>query len=177
MGTNYYFITKNKRLAHEHFEGEYELIDEPELGYEIHLNKCSCGWLPLFQIHKAFSTFAGLEKFYWDHKDDLEIYDEYDDKFTFEEYKQMIIEHSEVKPRPCKFEVVDHGLYGGICLDPKDCEPDEADIWCPFRHGNYAIAERKAQQRLEAWNANVGWVEDYIEDPDYLFDWIDCEFC
>ena len=55
MGTNYYFMSRNKEL--------------------IHLNKLSCGWRPLFQKHRAFDSFRKLEAFYREHQADLEIYD------------------------------------------------------------------------------------------------------
>ena len=67
MGTNYYLFIKNKKVARDNFaevdeygnvDPEYEIVDEPELGYKIHLNKCSYGWRPLFQIHKAFRSFS-----------------------------------------------------------------------------------------------------------------------
>lgn len=50
MGTNYFLFTKSKRLARMHFaiesdygvtDEEYEITDDPYLGYKIHLNKCS----------------------------------------------------------------------------------------------------------------------------------------
>ena len=75
MGTNYYMFIKNKKVARDNFaevdeygnvDPEYEIVDEPELGYKIHLNKCSYGWRPLFQIHKAFRSFSEMESFYND---------------------------------------------------------------------------------------------------------------
>ena len=42
---------------------EYEIVDEPYLGYEVHLCKLSAGWRPLFQRHKTISTFKELEEF------------------------------------------------------------------------------------------------------------------
>ncbi len=78
MGTNYYFMTRNKELAHKHFavetdwgvtDMEYEIVDSKFLGYKIHLNKLSCGWRPLFQRHKAFKTWKELEEFYKAHSE------------------------------------------------------------------------------------------------------------
>ena len=52
MGTNFYLMSKCKKLIRENFavekdygvtDVEYELVDEPYLGYQIHLNKLSCG--------------------------------------------------------------------------------------------------------------------------------------
>ena len=62
MGTNFYLMSRNKKLIREYFaveteydikDIEYAIVDEPYLGYEIHLNKLSCGWRPLFQRHKT----------------------------------------------------------------------------------------------------------------------------
>ena len=72
MGTNFYLMSRNKKLMREHFaveteydikDIEYAIVDEPYLGYEIHLNKLSCGWRPLFQRHKTIKTFKELEEF------------------------------------------------------------------------------------------------------------------
>lgn len=72
MGTNFYLMSRNKKLIREHFaveteydikDIEYAIVDEPYLGYEIHLNKLSCGWRPLFQRHKTIKTFKELEEF------------------------------------------------------------------------------------------------------------------
>lgn len=57
MGTNFYLMSRNKKLMREHFavetendikDIEYAIVDEPYLGYKVHLNKLSCGWRPLF---------------------------------------------------------------------------------------------------------------------------------
>ena len=72
MGTNFYLMSRNKKLMREHFaveteydikDIEYAIVDEPYLGYEIHLNKLSWGWRPLFQRHKTINTFKELEEF------------------------------------------------------------------------------------------------------------------
>ena len=72
MGTNFYLMSKSKKLIRENFaveknygvtDVEYELVDEPYLGYQIHLNKLSCGWRPLFQRHKNIKSFKQLEDF------------------------------------------------------------------------------------------------------------------
>lgn len=66
MGTNYYFMSRNKELMQTCFAEksewgvlgeEYTIVDEPYLGYRCHLNKLSCGWRPLFQKHKMFDSF------------------------------------------------------------------------------------------------------------------------
>lgn len=48
MGTNFYLMSRNKKLIREHFaveteydikDIEYAIVDEPYLGYEIHVHK------------------------------------------------------------------------------------------------------------------------------------------
>ena len=48
MGTNFYLMSKSKKLMRAHFaveekygisDEEYEIVDEPYLGYRVHLNK------------------------------------------------------------------------------------------------------------------------------------------
>ena len=82
MGTNYYFMSRNKELMQTCFAEksdwgvlgeEYTIVDEPYLGYRCHLNKLSCGWRPLFQKHRAFDSFRELEAFYREHQADLEF--------------------------------------------------------------------------------------------------------
>ena len=122
MGTNYYMITKNKDLVRQYFDNEYELTDVPDFHYEIHLNKLSCGWKPLFQNHKAFRTFKELEKFCFEHKDDLSFKDEYGRSYSFEEYKKDMVEHSERTPEPVKW-VYEESKFGMEVEDfPAMCE-------------------------------------------------------
>ena len=67
MGTNFYLMSRNKKLIREHLaveteyyikDIEYAIVDELYLGYEIHLNKLSCGWRPLFQRHKTIDNIV-----------------------------------------------------------------------------------------------------------------------
>ena len=39
MGTNYYMMTKSKKLVEKYFPCEYEIVDTPYFGYEIHIGK------------------------------------------------------------------------------------------------------------------------------------------
>ena len=137
MGTNYYLFTGSKQLARKYFaevseygyvDAEYEIVDEPRLGYEIHLNKCSCGWRPLFQCHKAFKSFAELELFFKKHEKSLIIYDEYGEEFEWSDYKQMIIDHGDVKPDPRKWVYEKDMIFndGRKHLMTVRCDPDGA---------------------------------------------------
>lgn len=175
MGTNYYMITKNKDIAHNYFDGEYELTDTPDFCYEIHLNKLSAGWKPLFQKHRAFCTFKELENFYNEHMDDLAFKNEYGGTYTFKEYKQRVIEHAEGEPEPVKW-VYEEDYFGKKSLHTKDCKPEEADLWTPFDHMEYAQTESDAAKKLNV--SKLGWIcpPYYSRDPDYSFDWVEGDF-
>ena len=74
MGTNYYFISRNKELMQTYFAEksewgvlgeEYTIVDEPYLGYRCHLNKLSCGWRPLFRKRSITSTLTNARPLTW----------------------------------------------------------------------------------------------------------------
>lgn len=193
MGTNYYFMTRNKDLVHKHFaaehnwgvsDEEYKIVDDPYLGYEIHLNKLSFGWRPLFQKHKEFDSWDKLEAFYMDHKDDLEIYNEYGDKYEWIDYKKRIFDHAAREPEPMKW------YYG---IDPIDskftkstrkrlyhdrCKPEEADFWIPIDHVKYFETEKAAKEKYKVWDHPI--FDDFKhwndENPEYLIDWTEGDF-
>lgn len=64
---------------------EYEIVDEPYLGYKVHLCKLSAGWRPLFQRHKTISTFKKVEEFCLKNKSMVSIYDEYGRRYTWKQ--------------------------------------------------------------------------------------------
>ena len=112
MGTNFYLMSRNKKLMREHFaveteydikDIEYAIVDEPYLGYEIHLNKLSWGWRPLFQRHKTINTFKELEEFCLKNKSVISIYDEYGRRYTWKQYFERVYEHSQQKKEPRKW--------------------------------------------------------------------------
>lgn len=186
MGTNYYLMSKNKELMRNNFaiietygvhSEEYTIVDEPYLGYECHLNKLSIGWRPLFQKHKAFDTFKGLEKFYKTHEEELEIYDEYGDKYTWEEYFEEVYSHSQVEPRPVKWVYEIEECFGRDkpSLHTIACTEDEADLFMPFSHREYAETEKNAIRKFQVYKGYSIDVK-YWNDPDYMFDWTEGEF-
>lgn len=192
MGTNFYFRTKSKRIAKKYFaesgDGytyaeEYELCDEPYFHYEIHLNKLSWGWRPLFQKHKYFKTFKQLEDFYFHHQRYLKIFDEYGKEFSWDDYKDRVVGHSEREPEPVKW-VYDIGDFDRHFTDNPQktlhtvrCNPEEADLWVPFKHGEYSKTQLEARNKYELWNMFIGdYSINYWEDSDYKFDWTEGEF-
>ena len=190
MGTNYYMMVKDREFAHKHFavemdgytaNEEYEIVDYPYLGYQIHLNKCSWGWLPLFQRHREFQTWDELESFYLANSDKIEIYDEYCTKYTFNEYKEIIFNHAERSPEPVKW-VYDYTSWDLRHYSPSKhkylhteaCDPKEADLWTPFNHKMYFETEKRASKKFGIGGCfSVG---DYYDDPIYTIDWTDGDF-
>ena len=189
MGTNYYLVTRNKVLAHDYFEGEYKLVDEPDFGYEIHLNKLSYGWKPLFQRHnKAFKTWNELQKFYLDHASDLKIYDEYETYYEFWEYKKKILDHAARKPEPMKWCYRINPLFSKLNklttgkmllyqeLYHEHCKPEEADFWIPIDHVKYKESEEAARNKYRLYDYPIFHDIKYWNDPDYPIDWTEGDF-
>lgn len=175
-------MSRNKKFVKKYFDNEYVLYDEPHWHYKIHLNKLSYGWRPLFQRHKHFQTFAELELFYNDYKNDLVIINEYDEKMSWEMYKGIILNHANVTPKPLKW-VYDIDPIDKLFSDnPRktlhttSCKPEEADLWTPLKHSEYAKTEAEARRKFKCYDYIVDDDRSW-EDPDYPIDWIDGDFC
>lgn len=90
MGTNFYFMSKDKERQNKWFlPGEYEITDEPDWGYLTHLAKTSCGWLPLFQSHKNIHSISDMKKIYDD--GGFQIVDEYGTSYTWDEFDERVL--------------------------------------------------------------------------------------
>lgn len=182
MGTNYYLTTTNKDLAHDKFGWNYQYREDPELCYAIHLNKCSFGWRPLFQRHEQFQSFNELLDFIESCGDGMKIYDEYGRKYTVDEYKDMMVNHAdrELMPEKWVYSVTDfdkkYSKNPKPSLHTEECEPEEADLWIPFIHDEYARTEREARRKYKLYPEADFSVMNYSRDPDYPFDWVDGEF-
>ena len=90
MGTNFYMITKNKEMAQRYAPYSYELTDEPYFGYEIHVAKTSCGWLPLFQGHKDGINSVAEYKAAYD-TNEFKIYDEYGCEYNWDAFDDRVL--------------------------------------------------------------------------------------
>lgn len=90
MGTNFYLMTRNKEMAQKYAPYSYELTDIPYFGYEIHIAKTSCGWLPLFQGHKDGINSVREYKAAYE-TGEFEITDEYGDVYTWEEFTERVL--------------------------------------------------------------------------------------
>ena len=147
MGTNFYLMTKSKKIAQTYFDGEYEIVDEPYFGYQIHIGKRSFGWKPLFQRHdSAYDSVVGLKKFIIGHTDEeLEIYDEYGRKYTLDELDEDLIQWAD-KQEVGYYKYVPEGVYNKIFGD-KDylvlSDKDDFNIKTPFDHIEYDILYKR----------------------------------
>ncbi len=93
MGTNYYLLTKNKRIKEKHFglHDDYELTDRPCFGYRIHVCKLSSGWKSLWQAHpNAYNSVFEFEEFVRKHERSFLFLDEYNRRYTIDEFLEEI---------------------------------------------------------------------------------------
>lgn len=90
MGTNFYMITKNKKLAQQYAPYSYKLTDEPYFGYEIHVAKTSCGWLPVWQGHKDGINSVAEYKAAYD-TGEFKIYDEYGTEYNWDAFDDRVL--------------------------------------------------------------------------------------
>lgn len=158
MGTNFYLMSRNKKLMREYFaveteytikDIEYEIVDEPYLGYNVHLCKLSAGWRPLFQRHKTISTFKEVEEFCLKNKSMVSIYDEYGRRYTWKQYFKKVYNHSQRKAEPRKWIYDIDPIFpdNGPRLHMASCTEQEAEIYMPFCHREY--------NEKENWRRNV----------------------
>lgn len=88
MGTNYYLRTCNKKIAKE--IGRYELVDEPDFHYVIHIGKRSFGWLPLLQGAPGIKSVKDIEHYCT--MPEVQIFDENKEELTWEQLRKELIE-------------------------------------------------------------------------------------
>lgn len=135
MGTNFYLGTANKEIAEKYFGFNYELTDFPAWGYEIHIAKTSCGWLPLFEAHDCFKSIKQLKKLY--DTGSFIIYDEYGDIYNWEEFDKRVLKfNGGVK---CAMPRIEYKQ------DPNDKFYDpHAPKYLPISHFDYAYGTHAA---------------------------------
>lgn len=97
MGTNFYFRFKDKQAKNLWFkQDEYELVDEPDFAYEVHIAKTSIGWKPLFQAAKGYRSVAEMKEAY-DSIPGCKIVDEYGAEYTWREFKERVLDFNRSK--------------------------------------------------------------------------------
>lgn len=142
-------MTRNKEAAQKYAPYSYELTDMPYFGYEIHIAKTSCGWLPLFQGHKdGINSVCEYKTAY--ETGEFEITDEYGNIYTWEEFTERVLKFN-----------------GGI-RDVMPLEKIEVDPNYPFYDPRMPdhIPVSHFEYKYDGY-----WKDDYFTDPDgYEFD-------
>lgn len=155
--------TTNKNFVEKYFSDEYELVDSPYFGYEIHIGKRSIGWKPLFQGHnKAYKSVEEMKQFITNNYDLLKIYDEYGKYFTLNELQEELIDWGKNQSvRYMKYipEGVPDEVFGGKKY-LIESTADEYDITIPFDHIEY----EKLDPYKERWINNG--TSHYSKDKD-----------
>lgn len=148
MGTNVYFLSKNRNEVFKYFGDSYELTDSPYFAYEIHVLKRSCGWIPLWQAHEKCKSVKDYKNAY--DSGFFEIYDEYSNKYTWDEFWEQ-------------FAMFNGGVLGA--KKPEKIEQDKNSRWydknmpdyCPVSH----ISGSPQSYKYNNWFSN-----DNFKDPD-----------
>lgn len=119
-----------------------------------------------------------LEEFCVNNWECVEIYDEYGKKYTWKQYCDKIYSHSQCTPKPFKWVYKTDVIFNDSkpTLHVELCTEKEAEIYTPFCHRKYAEKEKQARRRFHVYDRNGDNIK-YWEDPDYLFDWTEGEFC
>ena len=123
-------MTTDKELVNKYFDGEYEIVDDPYLGYEIHIGKRASGWKPIFEDHNsAYDSVSGLLDFLQRHRDKVKIYDEYNELLTINQLKEELIDWAENQER----RIIHYDGYIGEIQAPIDhVEMDQRDNRNPW---------------------------------------------
>lgn len=151
MGTNFYMHTKDKDIVRKYAPYSFEITDEPEFCYEFHIAKTSMGWLPLFQAHEM--GIQSVKQYKSAYDDGCEIYDEYGDKYTWNEFTIRVLKFNggTVKDRKVEKIKKTKTIIGNEVYYDSDM-PD----YVPISHFEYG---------------NGKYASDYFKDDDgYEFD-------
>jgi hypothetical protein len=110
MGTNFYMFTNDKEIKKKYFpESTTQLVDEPEFGYEIHIAKTSCGWLPLFQAHQNIKSVKDYICLL--HYCGVKIYDEYGKEYDWIEFEERVVNWNKDNPEAISHFTYENGKY------------------------------------------------------------------
>ena len=154
MGTNFYLHTTDKSIVQQYAPYSYELTDEPEFGYVIHIAKTSSGWLPLFQGHDhGINSVAGYKAAYDTGK--FKIYDEYGVQYDWDSFDDRVLKFN-------------GGIRGVQKLEK--IEQDRNSQWHDSHLPNYGpVSHIRGNQ--QSYRYNYQFVHDFFEDSDgYEFD-------
>lgn len=136
-------------MAQKYAPYSYELTDFPHFGYEIHIAKTSCGWLPLFQGHQdGINSVREYKDAY--NTGEFDIVDEYGDFYNWEEFTERVLKFN-------------GGVRGVAPLER--IEKDESSKFCDHRLPDYRPISH-FEYKYDSY-----YVNDYFADKDgYEFD-------
>lgn len=89
MSTNYFILTKNKKIIERH-KLSYEITDEPDFGYWVHLAQTAGNYKPLYQAHEGIRCINDLCRLIKT-ESDIQIYDEYRRPLTVQEFMDSVV--------------------------------------------------------------------------------------
>ena len=117
-------MTTDKELVQKYFDGEYEIVDDPYLGYEIHIGKRSAGWRPLFEAHEqAYTSVSEMMEFIMNHPE-IHIFNEYGESLSITQLKEELIDWADHQEK----RVIHYDDYIGEIQAPIDhAEMDQRD--------------------------------------------------
>ncbi len=140
MSTNYYIMTQDKSFVKKYFSNEYEIVDEPYLGYEIHIGKRSAGWKPLFARHnKAYNSVREMKEFIKEHENCIRIFDEYENEYNLDMLEKELIKWGVSQPIEY-LKYYPEGVINPISHIRKEflyVDAETADIKVPIDHLEY----------------------------------------
>lgn len=133
-------MTQDKAFAKKYFPNEYEIVDEPYLGYEIHIGKRSAGWKSLFARHdKAYNSVRGMKEFIKEYSSYIRFFDEYGREYSLEGLEEELINWGESQPIGY-LKYYPKGVTNPISHIRKEflyVDAENADIKTPMDHLEY----------------------------------------
>lgn len=90
MGTNFYLFTQDRAIKDCFYSARWELTDTPDFGYELHIAKTSCGWLPLFEASGDIRSVKDIKSIY--DTGEFKIFDEYGTEYNWDEFKERVLQ-------------------------------------------------------------------------------------
>ena len=134
-------MVTNKELVNKYFPEEYEIVDDPYLGYNIHIGKRASGWKPLFEAHKnAYNSVSEMLKFILKHPQ-IHIYDEYDKAMSIKQLKEELIDWAKYQEK----RIIHYDDYVG-------------DIESPIDHVQISQRDRREPLlKIEYWHDKDGY--------------------
>lgn len=143
MGTNFYLFSNNKE-AKNYIGMTYNIVDEPNFRYELHIAKTSHGWLPLFQKNDVVKSVKDIKRLY--DTGLFKIIDENLREYTWPQFEERVLKWN-------------GGVAGAVKTKLENINPESA-LFKPhhetvpishfeYENGKYAYMYSKDEQGYE----------------------------